>query len=150
MIQVQLQNEQHVGVSPDVFNSLAKSVLAAAEKEGLSGDLALVFVDDKEIQTLNKQYRQKDTPTDVLSFSYLEDKEDATIGELIISFETAQRQAEEHSHDLQQEVEVLFVHGLLHILGYDHEAKNDLQEMLQLERKVLGDKSGLIHRSKVE
>ncbi len=150
MIEVQLQEQQHVGLSPDVFNSLAKSVLSAIGKKDLSGDLALAFVSDKEIQALNKQYRQKDAPTDVLSFSYLEDQDDETIGELIISLETAERQAKEQKHALEQEVQVLFVHGLLHILGYDHEEAEDLQEMRQLEQKVLGDKSGLIGRTVVE
>ena len=112
--------------------------------------LSLAWVSDNEIQRINKAYRGKNKPTDVLSFSFLERgrlAQGSGLGELIISVETLKRQAKQQGHAMAVEAEVLFIHGLLHILGYDHERRADLKKMLALERRFLGDKAGLIGRS---
>lgn len=147
MVEISITDKQHVGLKTDVFNSLSKSVLEAAHRKDLSGDLALVFVDDAEIQRLNDVYRKKNSPTDVLSFSYLDEIEEETIGEIIISVDTAKRQAEEQGHELSTEIQILFVHGMLHVLGYDHEEISDKVKMTEAEKAVLGEKAGLIERS---
>jgi len=99
---------------------------------GLSGsDVDLYLTDDEEIRVLNRTYRNRDKATDVLSFP-LKDKWNSSLGEIIISVETADRQKEEQS--LGEEILQLFVHGLLHLLGYDHETEEDSRKMRPLER----------------
>ncbi len=115
--------------------------------------LSLAWVTDKEIRKVNALYRGKNEATDVLSFSFVERNrpaQDGCIGELLISTETLKRQAKEQKHSMLVEADVLLVHGVLHILGHDHERPQQLAAMLKLEKKYLGDKAGLIARSLVE
>ena len=84
----------------------------------LDGQLSLTLTDDAAIRELNREWRSVDRPTDVLSFPM---DDDVLLGDLVISVETARRQAEERAYELRDEVRVLLVHGLLHLLGYDHE-----------------------------
>ena len=88
-------------------------------------EVAVLFVDDAAIRTLNCQYRGKDKPTDVLSFSHIEDVElqsfDTLLGELVISVQTLKKQAKEFKVTFEQELKRLLVHGMLHLLGFDHE-----------------------------
>ena len=105
------------------------------------GVLNVIFVNDDYIQSLNKQYRKKDEPTDVLSFSYLDTpdfKETELIGEVYISVPTAKRQAKEYKHSLDDELNKLFVHGFLHVFGHNHESEKDFEKMNKIEREVLG------------
>ncbi len=108
----------------------------------LEGELNVIFVNDVYIQALNKSYRDKDKPTDVLSFNYENENEDpeALVGEIYISIDTAKKQAKEKGHSLQEELEILFVHGFLHIHGHDHEEDDEYKKMYDLECKVLGKK----------
>ena len=122
-----MTNQQHqVKLPPQLEVKLEKIVQMGLEIEGVdsSAEVSLVFVDDQEIQILNKTYRQKDQPTDVLSFPLWDGEEEASgeilLGDIVISLETAQRQAEEYGHSLEREIAYLMVHGLLHLLGYDH------------------------------
>lgn len=151
MIKVSQVNSENVGYSSDVFNQLMLKVFDLVNPHLDNKEvLSLVWVDDVKIQELNKQYRGKDTPTDVLSFSYLDDEQNESLGEIVVSIDTMAKQAKEYNHELELEAKILFVHGLLHILGYDHETKEDLSEMLDLEQKVLGDNAGLIKRAEFE
>jgi probable rRNA maturation factor len=105
-------------------------------------ELSLVLCDDARIQALNRDYRGKDAPTDVLSFSMREGEEaeadDPVLGDLVISLDTAARQASELGHTLEDELRVLTIHGLLHLLGYDHErGEAEAQEMAARERDLL-------------
>ena len=97
-------------------------------------EVDITIVDDEEIHQLNRDYRNVDRPTDVLSFALDEDDEDEPelmegqphlLGDIIISAETATRQAEEFGHGLEREIVYLAVHGLLHLLGYDHMVEED-------------------------
>ena len=94
-----------------------------------NGTVDLVIIDDKEMQSMNKQYRGKNNPTDVLSFAYLEvteyekEKGDVIVGDIFISVDTAKKQAKEKGHNLKIEMAILFVHGLLHVFGFDHATK---------------------------
>lgn len=92
-------------------------------------EFSLALVDSKEIKTLNKQYRDKNEPTDVLSFEY---------GEVIICVPVAERQAKEHGITLADELCLLFVHGTLHVLGYDHMKPKDAVVMRSAEQALLG------------
>nr|WP_312203282.1 rRNA maturation RNase YbeY [Anaerospora hongkongensis] len=119
----------------------------AADVYGLTenNEVSLVFCDDAYIQNLNRDYRGKDQPTDVLSFALNEGEEpeivdgpvQVLLGDIIISLETAARQAEEYNHSLEREVAYLTVHGMLHLLGYDHMTEEDKAEMRLEEEHVL-------------
>lgn len=107
-------------------------------------EVSIVFTDDLEIQKLNLTYRSKDYPTDVLSFSQIEGSNSVnatSLGDIIISLETAQKQAPEFENDFNSEIKRLLVHGLLHLLGYDHEnvSIEQANKMFELE-KFLFDK----------
>ena len=97
-------------------------------------DIELILTTDEEIQKLNKEFRQKDKPTDVLSFP-LEEMPGMPLGSIVISIDTAKRGAEEFGHSLEDEIKLLFIHGLLHLLGYDHET--DSGEMRQKEEEII-------------
>ena len=88
-------------------------------------ELSVLFTSDSEIQALNKDYRGKDSPTDVLSFSQLEGEESLvpplSLGDLVISLDTAERQAKEFDVSFENEILRLTIHGILHLFGYDHE-----------------------------
>jgi probable rRNA maturation factor len=108
-------------------------------------EICLRLTDDAEIQALNYQYRAKDMPTDVLAFAALEvevplpedEDEPLYLGDIVISVETAQRQADEQGHSLSIELAWLTSHGLLHLLGWDHPDADRLAEMLAQQRSLL-------------
>lgn len=110
-------------------------------------ELSLRLTDDAEIQALNNQYRQKDTPTDVLAFAALEAEalqaetlreiEPLYLGDIVISLPTAQRQAIAEGHSLQVELAWLAAHGLLHLLGWDHPNEEQLVRMLAQQTNLL-------------
>ncbi len=120
------------------------------------GELSIVLCDDTFIHDLNRQWRGKDAPTDVLSFA-MGEGEDADLnpeilGDLVISLDTCARQAAELGHAPERELRVLLVHGLLHLLGYDHEeSPEEAVEMRAREAellRVLGeDPVGLVERA---
>jgi probable rRNA maturation factor len=123
---------------------------------GLPGaELSVVLCDDAFIHDLNRTWRGKDAPTDVLSFAMQEgedgDLNPDVLGDLVISLDTAGRQAAELGHPMPRELRVLLVHGLLHLLGYDHETLDDAVEMRSREAellRVLGeDPTGLVERA---
>ncbi len=94
-------------------------------------DFTVVLVSDRKITELNRLYRGKNEPTDVLSFQA---GQEDYLGDVIISTETALRQAQQLGHSLEKELKILIIHGFLHLLGYDHET--DHGEMRALERKL--------------
>ena len=105
----------------------------------------MALVPDARVRALNRQYRRKDTATDVLSFPA---EEKGQLGDVVIAVGVARRQAHEAGHSLQTELRVLALHGLLHLLGYDHE--HDDGQMARLERRLRqkgGLREGLIERS---
>lgn len=112
-------------------------------------ELSLVLCDDAFIRPLNRDYRGKDAPTDVLSFAMQEGDDlladDPVLGDLVISVETATRQAAEQGHGVDAELRVLLVHGLLHLLGYDHEVdEEEAAEMRAAEAKLLSEMGGAV------
>jgi probable rRNA maturation factor len=137
----------------DVDVKLLESVLTSAlVAHGVTGavELSLVITDDAELQELNRQYRGIDAPTDVLSFSQEESaaghETDAfptieavarPLGDVIISGDRVRDQAREYGHDHRRELAYLAVHGLLHVLGYDHETEEARQMMRAAEEQAL-------------
>ena len=105
-------------------------------------ELGIVLTDDVEIKKLNKTYRGKNKPTDVLSFSLREGTSDKTItpflGDIVISLETAKRQAKEYKFTIAEEVLRLIIHGTLHLCGYEHENVSDrkAQKMFKLQERL--------------
>ncbi|NMP23015.1 rRNA maturation RNase YbeY [Sulfobacillus harzensis] len=118
---------------------------AAAALANLGGledaELSLLLTDDETVHTLNRTYRGVDKTTDVLSFSQREgdngDPWDNLLGDVIISIEQARRQAEDYGHSMAREVGFLTVHGILHLLGWDHEVAEDEQRMMAKTEEIL-------------
>ena len=111
----------------------ATALLTAAQLDGVQ--LSLTLCDDAFIHALNREYRSVDRPTDVLSFP-LDD--DVLLGDVVISLDTAAAQAAQRGHELRDELRVLLVHGLLHVLGYDHElGALEHGEMAEAEQRLL-------------
>ena len=104
-------------------------------------ELAVTLTDDQRIQTLNAEYRNKPEPTDVLSFGQMDGEPFASpmpvLGDLVISLETAERQAAELGHPLAAELRILVVHGVLHLIGHDHIDPADRALMAQAENDLL-------------
>lgn len=115
---------------------------------GAGVEVSVVLVDDEEIRRLNREYRKKDMPTDVLSFAANEttgeepeyqvprEAEDV-LGDVVVSLEMALRQSEEYGHSLSREVGFLVVHGMLHLLGHDHQDEESRAAMRAAEEVVL-------------
>lgn len=107
------------------------------------GELCITIVCDEQMKELNNSHRNKDATTDVLSFPQYEKSEInkleyAVLGDIVISIEKAQAQADEYGHKLERELAFLTIHGTLHLLGYDHETNEvDEKEMFALQDKVL-------------
>lgn len=109
----------------------------AAAALRVSGEVALVLTGDRAVRTLNARYRGKDKPTDVLSFPG--PGGEAGLGDIVISVDTAARNARAYGRTLPQELDVLALHGFLHVLGYDHETDDGAMDRLErrLRRRLL-------------
>ncbi len=126
-------------------DSLYKNLKSKIDKKlaGRDGQLDLVLITDRKMQSLNKEYRKKNSPTDVISFAYLEvikfgrETDDVIAGDVFISIDTAKRQAEEKGHSLKHELAILFVHGGLHCFGFDHKTDKQEAEMEKWAKKIL-------------
>jgi probable rRNA maturation factor len=126
---------------------LARFLRQAIEATGLAGEVSVLLTEDEAIRTLNRTYRGKDKATDVLSFPAAETAA-GVAGDLVISLETALRQAEERGHSLETEIRVLLLHGLLHLAGYDHEVDDGAMHRKETRlRRQLGLRAGLIERT---
>ena len=124
-------------VPADFENFAALAITAISEAKGK--ELSVAFVSDRKIKELNKIFRDKNSPTDVLSFPYEPDQYDYLetenfLGDIVISVETAARQARENHLPFDTEIKQLILHGILHLVGYDHE--HDDGEMNRLELKL--------------
>lgn len=156
-LQLDWSNEQQKVDIPEAWIGRLEQLLRiAGEKEGITeGEVTLTFTDDEEIHKLNLEYRNIDRPTDVLSFAMQDDGVDelniifevetedeidpisGMLGDIIISAETAVRQSEEYGHSLEREIGFLFVHGFLHLIGYDHQDEVTEAEMTAKQEAVL-------------
>jgi probable rRNA maturation factor len=127
-----------------------KMVRQVLKAEGVAPpyEVSLVFTDSETVQQLNRDYRGVDEPTDVLAFYMLPQKgADSSfalppdgvtrLGEVIISYPQAAKQAKEQGHSPERELALLVIHGILHLLGYDHEEPNEENKMRERERRLL-------------
>lgn len=129
---------------------IRKLLFHAATEENIKDDeceLVVTFVSNDEIQEINQMYRQKNEPTDVISFPMETLEEGETeifganqpriLGDIVISIEQAKEQAKEYGHSLQRELGFLAVHGFLHLLGYDHMTSADEKRMFKRQEDIL-------------
>ena len=134
-------------VDEELVKRIAQIVLKA-ERVAPPYEMSLVFTDSEKVKQLNRDYRGVDEPTDVLAFYMLPQKGAnssfalppdgvARLGEVIISYPQAVKQAKEQGHSPQRELALLVVHGILHLLGYDHEEPKEERKMRKRERELL-------------
>ncbi len=134
---------------------IEENVRAAAEKVGElygveNGEVSVTLTNNEYIHTLNREYRGIDRPTDVLSFALNESEEPEVedgpdvnvLGDLVISVERAKEQAADYGHSVKREIAFLTVHGMLHLLGYDHMEEEDRIEM-EAEQRFVMEKLGI-------
>jgi probable rRNA maturation factor len=132
---------------PLVKSGLTRFLRRASEAVGLVGDVDVLLTSDAEIKRLNRDFRGKNKPTDVLSFPAPEEIAGQHAGDLAISLDTAARQAESFGHSLGDEVRVLMLHGLLHLKGMDHEVDSGEMAAREVElRRELRLPVALIER----
>jgi probable rRNA maturation factor len=125
------------GVDGRALVATARRLLAAVDRP--QDSLSLTLVGDAAIRRLNRQHRGKDKPTDVLSFPGEPEGHEGVeslLGDVVISVETARRQAAEYDAPLQRELYRLLIHGLLHVLGHDHEVRHERVAMEREERRL--------------
>lgn len=132
-----------------LLGTLEQAAVLCLKEEGIPDErveISLSFVSMEEIHQLNKMYRQVDRHTDVLSFPMIEDfneidwedeEEEILLGDVVICLEQAQKQAEEYGHSQMREIVYLFVHSVLHLLGYDHMEESDKVQMRQQEELIM-------------
>lgn len=141
--------DEHQLVDQQDINEIKKLLEFVALSEGIDekAELSIIFVNDDEIQEINRTYRGKDKPTDVISFAMEEMGEGEVeikgenlpiiLGDIIISIPRTIEQAKEYSHSFMRELGFLTVHGLLHLLGYDHMTEEEEQIMFTKQKGLL-------------
>jgi probable rRNA maturation factor len=125
---------------PPAREKLERAALETLAHQAIEGDVTLVLTDDAQLQALNNSYLKVDSPTDVLSFPASEtDPETGRLylGDMLISLPCAERQAQFAGHAVEDELQLLVVHGMLHLLGYDHAEPDEKQRMWTVQAEVL-------------
>jgi len=137
MILIEIPENLPISLDPGFMEEAARTTLEASGAP-ISADLTIVLADDAQLHQLNQQFLGIDAPTDVLSFPAGEvdpDTDRPYLGDVIISVERAQTQAGEHP--LEDELRLLVVHGVLHLLGHDHAEQVEKETMWRLQKEVL-------------
>lgn len=155
-LKIYFENEQNKEkIDYELKILLRHAILETLEYEGHDKitEVSVTFTDNERIHALNKQYRNVDKPTDVLSFPLLDSEGDedellpaeleTMLGDIVISLEKAREQAEEYGHSFEREVAFLCVHSMLHLLGYDHERSEADDEDMCIRQRIIMDKLGL-------
>ncbi|HLR61132.1 MAG TPA: rRNA maturation RNase YbeY [Lentibacillus sp.] len=144
-------HDQTKSVPSDYVDLLQRLLVFTAKKEEIANEaeVSVTFVSNQEIKEINRNYRQQDRPTDVISFAMQEKVTDEVeiigealplvLGDIVISVDKAKEQAEEYGHSLERELSFLSVHGFLHLLGYDHMNKEDETEMFRKQDDILDE-----------
>lgn len=129
----------------DFIKNVCQGVLDHEELGDIDFDISITLTDDEEIRKINSEFRNIDRVTDVLSFPMLDFDEEVelfddveySLGDIVISTETAIRQAYEYGHSIDREMAFLLCHSMLHLLGYDHIEEDDERQMNELQEKIL-------------
>jgi probable rRNA maturation factor len=138
MIHIQIISQYETRFHEELIHQYVDQTLAYLDIKNV--ELALVINDNKGVHELNRDYRHIDAPTDVLSFIYdMEDPESNLryLGDIIISGDKVMEQATQAGHSPEKELCTLIVHGILHLIGYDHETESAKPIMLPLQDKIL-------------
>ncbi|WP_438298219.1 rRNA maturation RNase YbeY [Sporosarcina sp. FA15] len=149
MLEIHFEDET-ARVDDKIEDLIRKLLNHTAKEEELAGELevSVTFMTDADIQEVNATYRGKNVPTDVISFALEELTEGevaiipeegmpTALGDILISVETAERQAGEYGHDFNREIGFLALHGFLHLLGYDHLTEEEEAEMFRRQKEIL-------------
>lgn len=148
IVDITISYDDNMTENKAVENIIEKVCAEVGRVYGLTSgeELSILLCSNEKIHELNREYRQIDRPTDVLSFALNEgedyedsEEESQLLGDLIISLERTAEQAEEYGHSFERELAYLTTHGCLHILGYDHMTDEDKAEMRKEEKFVLGN-----------
>lgn len=143
-------NDETNTFTDEQLNELKQLIKFTLKQEKFSShcEVSLSFVTDERIRQLNKQYRHIDEPTDVLSFPLIDLNKESieqvdqnkplSLGDIIISIDRAHEQKERYGHSFKREISFLVVHGLLHLLGYDHDTEEKEKEMFKKQEEILG------------
>jgi probable rRNA maturation factor len=148
-INISIKRNMDLPVEKNWLKGIARRVLEV-EKIVPSTEMGLLITDSRTIRKLNKIYRGEDKPTDVLAFQMTPGMNQELelpfvsapdgikhLGEVVISYPQAEKQAQEQGHSVTRELALLIVHGMLHLLGYDHELREEEQKMRDKENKIL-------------
>ncbi len=142
---IEIINETDFQYDPSLESQIEEVIAVALDEEGIEneGEISLLFVDNQRIKELNREFRNKDSETDVLSFPQYEsiktnglDDDYAYLGDIVISLEKAKEQAEAFDHSFEREILYLAVHSIFHLLGYDHMDDTEKAEMREREKIV--------------
>ena len=145
-MEIEIRREpEHLTVSMEDMDAVRRAVETVGRLYGAEeAEVSVTLTDDANIHVLNREYRGVDRPTDVLSFALMESEEPEIIGgasevlgDLVISLERVQVQAEEYGHSALRELSFLTVHGMLHLLGYDHMEEDERLEMETEQRHIM-------------
>jgi probable rRNA maturation factor len=131
-VKIQVINRTKNKIDVDKIVELSNNILSEENLLEKNSYINIVITDDEEMTEYNKKFRNKDGPTDVLSFEYGLNEE--TIGDIVISYETVARQAPEYNNSMETELYLMIIHGILHLLGYDHE-KNEKEAKIMFDKQ---------------
>ena len=143
---MRIMYNDETAIGKDLMDKLYEAADICLDKDGIPSDraeISLSIVSLDEIHELNRQYRNVDKPTDVLSFPMVEDfneideTEELLLGDVVICMDKVKEQAEEYGHSQERETVYLFVHSLCHLLGYDHMNDDERSEMRRREEEVM-------------
>jgi probable rRNA maturation factor len=130
-----------IAITEDERTSIVRAAQAALDSEQRDGDLTILIDTPERIRTLNREFRNVDRVTDVLTFPAWEGEislsADGYLGDIMICYDRAKEQAEEFGHSLRRELSFLAVHGVLHLLGYDHMTEADEKRMREKQTAIL-------------
>lgn len=160
MTEIYIQNNQNeIEITSEIENVIERSIkeVLLYEDCDFDAEVSVTIVDEEEMTQLNFEHRQKNTPTDVLSFPILEFDEDLNIvdsdfdfddelvmlGDIVICAKRALAQSEEYAHSFIREIAFLTVHSMLHLLGYDHEHNDNEEQLMFHKQKSILDKMGI-------
>lgn len=139
---IEINNQTSFRVDKKLFTGIAKKLLKGENRE--REKISLAFVGKEDIKKLNKKYRGRNKPTDVLSFDFKSKiknqklSKELGLGEILICLDVVKENAQKYGNDFQQEMIKVFTHGILHLCGYDHEkTKKQAVEMEKIEKKYL-------------
>ncbi|UOE95674.1 rRNA maturation RNase YbeY [Alkalihalobacillus sp. LMS39] len=142
-------NDETEKVESEHFSLIKEVIVATLEHENIEGEIevSVSLVDNDTIREINKEYRNKDAVTDVISFALNDNEEEEMqivggeevnmLGDIIVSIPRAKEQADQYEHSFERELAFLVVHGTLHLLGYDHMTEQEEKEMFSLQEEIL-------------